>query len=30
VHFIRDSIDFDTWRALGTRSGGEASNPAGY
>jgi prepilin-type processing-associated H-X9-DG protein len=23
VHFIQNSIDLATWRALGTRSGGE-------
>jgi prepilin-type processing-associated H-X9-DG protein len=25
VHFIRDSIDFASWQALGTRSGGEVA-----
>ena len=27
VHFIPNSIDFPTWQALGTRSGGEALSP---
>jgi prepilin-type processing-associated H-X9-DG protein len=26
VRFVRDSIDFDLWRAVGSRSGGEVAN----
>ncbi len=30
VRFIKDSLQLDVWKALGTRAGGEIVDSAGY